>query len=883
MKRLSLITVLLVAALGCLRAEVSLFLGDCVAQRGDTAEIHLYMSDAATVTAFQVDVTLPQGSSLLKATLSPEEGDHALMTKHRGSDGVRMGCWSPTNAPFATESGCIATLTVLFPAGMLGGTYTLETSSPTVVYPNGGKKTLSSTKATVWVSEADERDKSAQLFTEYPTSQAFCLQNTSSSRWLTLNASASKVTIEDACDVEDAQFFLEPAFDAGEECYYLRNAKGYYLNLAMAASTIRIGVTETPSASAAVRLVLTGERTYAIVHATGRQPMGTASTSAGAVINMKNGASYTGWKLWPAEATWNGDALKHMAQKASTCIDLTKGYADLALRIAIHQVQKAVGEEADAAVLSALAEQLKTAVAEARAAQANGDTTVATVPWGTPETLPATEYMVSMTDEKGNRLYLAYEDGQPRLTDMLTICTLSIQDIFYNPYTDRYALRLEGEGDEGEGLYLAYNPEDGTFDTASRSEGERLRIWQVQTVAEAMTNDMVRAGSCGPKANWRFDPETRTLYITGSERTAYYSSADSTPWSIYRHLIKQVVLTGEFTMMGSYLLAGCTSLTRLTITASKAPSLGTNTLEGVPEGLEIRALYPDAYADFVPGSQVSSIATIKDSYIYNGQPQKPQVECDFETTLTTSAMQTNVGTYTTTATIRIYIENVSYTLTVPFTYTIQPATLIATTRDISRNYGTKNPRLTVVIEGLAGTDTESSVLAETPVASCEADKQSPVGDYPIVLSGGALKNDNYTLVLQPSVLTVKPARLTVRVQDATRREGEPNPTFTCTYSGFVNGEDESVITVQPTITTDADEHSAPGLYDIVASGGEAPNYELRYVTGILTVQIGAGVEPLMLPEAPEQIYDLQGRAVGEDSATLPAGVYVKGGCKFVVK
>lgn len=881
MKRLSLFTVWLLAGLGCLRAEVSIFLNNCVVQRGDTIEIGLYMSDATTVTAFQADVLLPQGTCLLEARLSPKETSHSLLTKERGTGTVRIGCWSPSNAPFSAESERIASLTVLFPNSMPSGMCTFEIRSTCVVFPNGGKLALAPTTSTVWVNEAAEWHDLSQLFTEHPTSQAFYIQNKTSSRFLTLNATTHKATIEDTCDDDNSQFFLEPAFDAGVDCYYLRTAQGYYLTMTQSASTVRISVTEEPSVSSAVRFILTGDRIYTILHSNGDQQLCASSSVAGSMVSMKASSTNSKWELLLADAVWDGKALQHMAQNATSCIDLTKGYADLALRMAVHRAKRAAeGEETK--VLSMLAEQLKAAVTDARTAQADGDTTVATAPWGIPEAVPATDYLVSVTDKEGNRHFLSEEEGQPVLSDEMTVCNMPIQEIFYNPYTDRYAICLESNG-EGEEVFLSFNPEDGTVDKAPRFYGELLRVWQVQTVTEALTDDVERAGACGSKAKWRFEPDTRTLFITGGERTAYYTSADNTPWSKYRYFIEHVVLAGDFHMLGSYLLAGCTHLTRLTLTVDTPPSLGTNALEGVPEELELFVFNPDAYTGFVPVSKVSCIAKLKDSYIYNGQIQKPQVECDFETTVITSDMQTTTGTYQSTVTLKVYIEGTGYVLTLPLVYTIEPATLIATTRTYNRNYGYRNPSPMVVIEGLVGSDKEDNVVAERPVASCAADKKSPVGDYPIILSGGVLKNTNYTLVYLPSVLTVEPAPLMAYVQDVTRMEGEPNPPFTCTYTGFVNGEDESVMTKQPILSTDADEHSAPGLYDINANGGEAPNYNLRYVTGILTVLPSTAVKTPKFPDEPSLIYDLQSRCVGTDGEMLPPGLYIVGGRKYLVR
>ena len=76
-------------------------------------------------------------------------------------------------------------------------------------------------------------------------------------------------------------------------------------------------------------------------------------------------------------------------------------------------------------------------------------------------------------------------------------------------------------------------------------------------------------------------------------------------------------------------------------------------------------------------------------------------------------------------------------------------------------------------------------------------------------------------------LTVTGAPLTITADDATRNYGDDNPTFTAHFDGFVNGDDESVLTTAPTIATTADAGSDVGTYPIIASGASAGNYRLH--------------------------------------------------------
>jgi hypothetical protein len=84
-------------------------------------------------------------------------------------------------------------------------------------------------------------------------------------------------------------------------------------------------------------------------------------------------------------------------------------------------------------------------------------------------------------------------------------------------------------------------------------------------------------------------------------------------------------------------------------------------------------------------------------------------------------------------------------------------------------------------------------------------------------------------------LTITKAPLSVTAKSYIREQGQENPNFEVTYSGFKNGENESVLTIKPTVTTTATASSGPGTYDINVSGAEGQNYSLTYNKGVLTV------------------------------------------------
>lgn len=87
----------------------------------------------------------------------------------------------------------------------------------------------------------------------------------------------------------------------------------------------------------------------------------------------------------------------------------------------------------------------------------------------------------------------------------------------------------------------------------------------------------------------------------------------------------------------------------------------------------------------------------------------------------------------------------------------------------------------------------------------------------------------------PCSYTITPATLKATVNNVSRLYGEKNPDFSTTYTGFVNGEDKSVITSNGTYSTTAKQNSDIGTYTITQSNAIAQNYIFEYQDGTLTV------------------------------------------------
>ncbi|MDP2949552.1 MAG: MBG domain-containing protein [Chloroflexota bacterium] len=91
-----------------------------------------------------------------------------------------------------------------------------------------------------------------------------------------------------------------------------------------------------------------------------------------------------------------------------------------------------------------------------------------------------------------------------------------------------------------------------------------------------------------------------------------------------------------------------------------------------------------------------------------------------------------------------------------------------------------------------------------------------------------------TLVANFDTLTITPAALTITADAKAKVYGAADPALTVTYTGFVLGDDASVVSGL-TLSTATGAAATAGEHTITASGGTAANYNISHVNGTLTV------------------------------------------------
>ena len=167
---------------------------------------------------------------------------------------------------------------------------------------------------------------------------------------------------------------------------------------------------------------------------------------------------------------------------------------------------------------------------------------------------------------------------------------------------------------------------------------------------------------------------------------------------------------------------------------------------------------------------------------------------------------------------------------------ITPASLTVTANSTGKAYGQSVT--------FAGTEFTTSTLVSgdsvtgATLASDGTTNTAIVGSYPITISGATGSGlGNYNISYVSGSLTVSPALLGVTADNQSRVYGATNPVFTATLSGYVNGEDASVVNGRPSLSSTADTNSPVGAYAITAAIGtlSATNYTFATTNGTLTV------------------------------------------------
>ena len=216
-----------------------------------------------------------------------------------------------------------------------------------------------------------------------------------------------------------------------------------------------------------------------------------------------------------------------------------------------------------------------------------------------------------------------------------------------------------------------------------------------------------------------------------------------------------------------------------------------------------------------------------------------------------------VGNYTITATI---VNNNNYIISgensLDFSIVQKDVSLTWTNTTLTYNGKAQKPNATVI--GVCAGDTCNVIVTG---------EQIEAGSY---TATAEISNDNYNLSANTKNFNIGKKGLTITVNPHTITYGDAPSNNGVSYSGFVNGEDESVLTGSLNYGYVYVQYANVGTYNMTASGVTAKNYNVTYKSGTLTVK----ARPITVTiDNKTSIY---GKAVETLTASITQGTAVGG-------
>jgi len=181
------------------------------------------------------------------------------------------------------------------------------------------------------------------------------------------------------------------------------------------------------------------------------------------------------------------------------------------------------------------------------------------------------------------------------------------------------------------------------------------------------------------------------------------------------------------------------------------------------------------------------------------------------------------------------------------------------------------------LDGAPYTGDDVSITG-TPTAtynSSHVDFATTVTFGGLTLTGAAAQD--YTLTIEsPFAAVISQAHLIITADNQTKVYGDPLPTLTASYNGFVPGETPATLATLPTLTTTATvaSHVVGSPYTITAAGAIDDDYSFQYVDGGLTVTpaplrvVADDKIKIVDDPVPTLTYHYEGFVLGEGEANL---------------
>ena len=195
----------------------------------------------------------------------------------------------------------------------------------------------------------------------------------------------------------------------------------------------------------------------------------------------------------------------------------------------------------------------------------------------------------------------------------------------------------------------------------------------------------------------------------------------------------------------------------------------------------------------------------------------------------------NVVTYDIFATVALTDEE-HYTLIARpenAIFEITPAELSITVNSQTKVYGSADPELSYIINGLVNNEIVQDTEEVLKIAIDRVDGEN-VGEYAI---SATAKNDNYVITInEDALLTITKAPVTVTMDKVTKTYGEDD-NLTYKVEGIINNEIVQDTEAVLEITVSREEGKNAGTYTVTATvTDKSGNYEVTVVDGELTTK-----------------------------------------------
>ncbi|UCS92362.1 gliding motility-associated C-terminal domain-containing protein [Echinicola marina] len=415
-------------------------------------------------------------------------------------------------------------------------------------------------------------------------------------------------------------------------------------------------------------------------------------------------------------------------------------------------------------------------------------------------------YAITASGYTSGNYTISYVDGNFEITKAALTVTADDQSKVYGEADGALTVSYSGFANGDDATVLG-----GTLDV-SRTAGEDVGNYAITASGYTSGNYTISY------VDGNFEITKAALTVMANDQNKVYGEADGALTVSYSGFVNG----DDETALGGTLAISRTAgedVGNYAITASGYTS-GNYTISYVDGNFEITKAALTVTAD--DQSKVYGAADPSLTVSYSGFVNSDDATALGGTLDVSRTAGEDVGTYAITAS---GYTSGNYTISfVDGSFEITQAALTVTADDQSKVYGAADPNLTVSYSGFVNGD-DATVLGGTLDVSRAAGED--VGTYAITASG--YTSGNYTISFVDGSFEITQAALTVTADDQSKVYGAADPNLTVSYSGFVNGDDATVLGGTLDVSRAAGEDV--GTYAITASGYTSGNYTISYVDG----------------------------------------------------